>query len=136
MSAAEKILERLGRVKKVGTDRWLAKCPAHEDKSPSLSITDKGDGRVLVHCFAGCEVGNVLAAIGLRVTDLFDRPLDHHYTPTRNQRPASERLQAAVHPVWIIALLCEQYAIGMLTDEDALRLRSAALELIALVDPV
>ena len=49
---------------------FLARCPAHPDRSPSLSITE-GDGRVLVHCFAGCPVEEIVGALGLRVGDLF-----------------------------------------------------------------
>jgi hypothetical protein len=46
---------------------WLAKCPAHDDRGPSLSICER-DGKVLVHCFAGCsqrEVVEALRALGL-----------------------------------------------------------------------
>jgi protein tyrosine phosphatase len=49
----------------------MAKCPAHQDNSPSLSISEGYDGRVLVHCFAGCTHTAVLAALGLRSSDLF-----------------------------------------------------------------
>lgn len=47
-------------------------CPAHRDRTPSLSVRLAGD-RVPLHCFAGCEVGDVTAAIGLDLRDLFDR---------------------------------------------------------------
>jgi hypothetical protein len=52
-----------------------AQCPAHDDGNPSLSIRQRDDGNgVLVHCHAGCETRDVLAAIGLTVGDLFDAP--------------------------------------------------------------
>lgn len=54
-------------------DRWMAQCPAHEDRSPSLSIQRNADGRVLVHCFAGCEGDDVIGALGLEWRDLSDR---------------------------------------------------------------
>lgn len=44
---------------------YKAQCPAHDDREPSLSITEKADGRVLLHCFAGCLVNDVLAELGL-----------------------------------------------------------------------
>jgi hypothetical protein len=50
---------------------WVAKCPAHADRSPSLSIAEGDEGRTLVRCFAGCDVTDVLAAIGLSLADLF-----------------------------------------------------------------
>jgi hypothetical protein len=53
---------------------WLAHCPAHEDKVPSLSISEGQDGRALVKCFAGCTPESIVAALGLRMTDLFNDP--------------------------------------------------------------
>lgn len=48
-----------------------ARCPAHDDHKPSLSIGQGEDGRVLIHCHAGCSPADVLAAVGLRPADLF-----------------------------------------------------------------
>jgi putative DNA primase/helicase len=42
---------------------WMARCPAHEDRNPSLSIRAGRDGQVLVHCHAGCEQRDVIAAL-------------------------------------------------------------------------
>ncbi|GAB3394333.1 AAA family ATPase [Azotobacter armeniacus] len=64
------LLPRLEGVKKHG-ERYMACCPTHDDKSPSLSLVRGNDGRVLVHCYAGCEPRNVLAAVGLELKDLF-----------------------------------------------------------------
>jgi len=50
--------------------KWMACCPAHKDTSPSLAISEVND-RVLIHCFAGCETEDVMAAIGLSLADLF-----------------------------------------------------------------
>jgi hypothetical protein len=47
-----------------GASRWMAACPAHEDRDPSLSISELNDGKVLLRCFAGCETDDVLAAVG------------------------------------------------------------------------
>lgn len=52
---------------------WTALCPAHGDQNPSLSIAEGDDGRVLIHCFSGCDITDVVAAIGLEVRDLFPR---------------------------------------------------------------
>jgi hypothetical protein len=72
MTAAE--LADLLRAQRVGAGRWMAKCPAHADKSPSLSIGTGSDGRVLVKCFAGCSVISILGTVGLRLQDLFAGP--------------------------------------------------------------
>jgi putative DNA primase/helicase len=50
---------------------WVARCPAHEDRSPSLSVKEGVDGRVLVYCHAGSRTDDVVAAIGLTMRDLF-----------------------------------------------------------------
>ncbi len=50
---------------------WSAKCPAHEDTTPSLSVGVGEDGRVLLCCHAGCTAADVCRAIGLTEKDLF-----------------------------------------------------------------
>ncbi|GAB4467726.1 MAG: hypothetical protein OHK0029_39730 [Armatimonadaceae bacterium] len=50
---------------------FTARCPAHDDRNPSLSITTGGDGRILLKCQAGCYNGQILAALGLEFADLF-----------------------------------------------------------------
>lgn len=68
------ILNRLTGVKG-GSGQWYARCPAHDDKHQSLSVSIGQDGRVLLNCHAGCSVENVAAAMGLTVKDLFvDKP--------------------------------------------------------------
>ena len=66
----QKLLNRLESVKKL-KDGWIARCPAHDDRNPSLSVSEGTGGRVLVHCFAGCKYDSVLMALGLESRDLF-----------------------------------------------------------------
>jgi len=66
----EQILNRLDKSSRNGNG-YLARCPAHNDKNPSLKLTELSDGRILVHCFAGCATHDVLSAIGLTINDLF-----------------------------------------------------------------
>ena len=64
----------LGRLHGVTCERegqWQARCPAHEDKNPSLSVGIGDDGRVLLDCKAGCSFDAVVQALGLRKADLF-----------------------------------------------------------------
>lgn len=73
-TAVDKLVDALrdnGRNVVVNGDRVQAQCPAHDDTSPSLSIT-RIDGSALVHCHAGCETVDVLAAVGLTMADLYD----------------------------------------------------------------
>jgi hypothetical protein len=69
MKPLEKLLDRLERVTKSGSD-FKALCPAHDDRTPSLSISESDGGRVLVHCHAGCKTQDVLNAIGLDMRDI------------------------------------------------------------------
>jgi putative DNA primase/helicase len=63
------LLGRLEGVRPLGPHSWMARCPAHEDRDPSLSVSVK-EGRVLLHCFAGCAPEAVLEAVGLTWKDL------------------------------------------------------------------
>jgi hypothetical protein len=72
--SAEALLSRHDGVRKTGPGRWLMRCSVHEDRSPSVSVRELPDGRVLVHCFAGCSVEDILAAVGLDWSALF--PVD------------------------------------------------------------
>lgn len=64
------ILSRLEGVQG-GNGQYSAKCPAHDDRRNSLSVSAGEDGKILLHCHAGCSAGDVAAAIGLTMKDLF-----------------------------------------------------------------
>ena len=125
-AAAHRILDRLAGVRSTGAGRWIARCPAHQDRSPSLSIRETADGRVLLHDFGGCPTGDVLAALGLELRDLFDRPLANHLPPIRGGFSARELLEATSHEATVAAMLADKAARGELTAEDAIRLAQAA----------
>jgi putative DNA primase/helicase len=65
--------------KRTGLGKWQSLCPAHDDRTPSLSIGMGADDRVLLHCQAGCDVADVLDRLGLTAADL--------YTPNGNGKP-------------------------------------------------
>jgi hypothetical protein len=75
----EQLLERLSKVKKAGTNKWVACCPAHEDRSPSLAIKES-DGTILLHCFAGCSPEDVAGAVGIEMHELFP-PRRNEWSP-------------------------------------------------------
>ena len=66
-----KFLSRLQGVRAGSGGRYVALCPAHDDRSPSLSIASGRDGRVLIKCHAGCRPDEVLSALNLSWSDLF-----------------------------------------------------------------
>ncbi|KAA0873528.1 CHC2 zinc finger domain-containing protein [Nitrincola tapanii] len=118
LTAAD-LLGRLDKVKPTGRDRYMACCPAHQDKSPSLSVRfDTSDGRVLIHCFAGCDISDICAAIGLEVADLFpstDRP---HYAGLPDWK--RRRLEDAMSHLKLLILMTEsaQKAGQALSEKD------------------
>ncbi len=67
----EQILDRLDSAKPTGENKWLACCPAHPDRKPSLSIGLGDDDRVLLSCHAGCSTEEIVAALALELSDLF-----------------------------------------------------------------
>ena len=73
------ILSRLSKVASRSNDEWLACCPAHEDKTPSLAIRQSSDGKILLHCFAGCSIEEITDALGLSLNKLFpDNGFNHN----------------------------------------------------------
>jgi len=125
VSAAEKLLPRLDGVQG-GGGKWRARCPAHNSRGLSLSIADR-DGRALVHCFAGCEVDAVLGALGLGLSDLYDRPLDDDLRSSPAEWHLRDALAALVVEARIILIAASDIASGrVLSDVDVDRVARAA----------
>ena len=93
---ADALLSKLLRVKKSGADRWMACCPAHQDKTASLSIKALSDGRVLLHCFGGCDAEAVLGAVGLTFADVMPDRLQGEFKPVRFAFAALDALRHGV----------------------------------------
>ena len=58
-----------------GKDEYQCLCPAHNDRTASLSIKNLSDGRILIHCFAGCAANDILEAVGLTFDDIVPKRL-------------------------------------------------------------
>lgn len=67
------VLDQLRGVRRAGRG-WMACCPSHDDRTPSLAISAGDGGTVLLHCFAGCSAIAVVGALGLTLADLFPTP--------------------------------------------------------------
>lgn len=130
--SADTLLSRLDRVKRTGPDKWMARCPAHDDKGPSLAVRELDDGRTLVHCFAGCSVHEVVAAVGLELSDLFPpRPLLNGRRPERRPFSGDDALSCLALEVQLVYLAALQTLEGAaLSDADFERL-ALAVERIA-----
>lgn len=90
MNIINNVLSRLGGVRECG-DGWTALCPAHDDRHPSLSVKEAEDGKILIHCWAGCPTEAVVRAIGLEMQDLFPA----QSTSPRRRRNKAERKETA-----------------------------------------
>lgn len=109
--AVDQILSRLSKVRKTGKYTWLACCPAHNDRTPSLSVRALDDGRILVHCFSGCGAVDVVEALGLEITDLFPERLGE-FQPVRQPFTAMDVLRALRRETGVVALAVAHAAEG------------------------
>lgn len=132
VSPINRVLDACDGVRKSGGG-WIAKCPSHEDKRPSLSIAEGDNGTVLLHCYAGCEVHSIAAGMGLEVSDLFVKnaqPLSRAQRTELRQRQKINQW-AAVLPVLqfeALVILCgaQDVAAGKaLSEADRARYAAA-----------
>ena len=99
---AESVASGLEKPRRLGTGRYIACCPAHDDKRPSLSIADK-NGNTLVYCFSGCHQDEVIGA-------LRDRGL---WPMKKGRQNPSELTQAQIDEMGSYVLIFEnKFATG------------------------
>lgn len=116
----EVLLSRLDKIKSIGTGKWMACCPAHADKSPSLAITDK-EGRILIKCFSGCEISDVLAALDLTFADLMpEKALGNHLPKVKKPFYASDILKIIRDEARLIYIFASDIAKGKTLNEAEL----------------
>lgn len=128
--SADQLLSRLENVKRTGAGRWIARCPAHDDRRASLAIRETETGVILVHDFAGCAVESVLAALGIDMADLFPERDSQHGKPERRPIPAADVLRCVSFEALVVALAAQNIADGkVLSDTDMARLRLASQRL-------
>jgi hypothetical protein len=135
-SPLQDILSKLKKVKYIGSDRYMAECPSHQDKEPSLSITTGNDGRILLKCHAGCTTEDVVKELGLLMKDLFPPKVGggggmssgkndaHLHTPKKNADIKGERVCSTdctpnAHPRRGLTL--QEYAVAKKLPVDFLR---------------
>lgn len=90
----QEVLGQLKGVKRVQAGQWIALCPAHDDRNPSLSVGEGADRRVLLHCHRGCDSEAIVAALGLTMSDLF--PPTNSHSPGQVVLPASSVRELSV----------------------------------------
>lgn len=128
MTPADQLLPRLHGVRERGRGQWSARCPAHEDHSPSLSIKERDDGALLLHCWAGCEVDAIVGAVGLDLADLFARTgSSGKASKRRHLITAAQALDLLHDEALLVAVAAANIAHGVeLAEADKDRLLQAA----------
>ncbi|SEN91447.1 hypothetical protein SAMN05216404_108123 [Nitrosospira multiformis] len=132
----DRMLPLLEGVKRRGQGRWLALCPAHNDRSPSLALRELDDGRVLVHCFAGCDIHSILSRLAITFDDLYpSRELGHRLTREKRPFPATDILHAIAFEVLFVAVTASSILAGEpLNAADRERLALAVCRIHAALD--
>ena len=114
-STLNKVLGRLQHVRTTGSG-WRARCPAHDGRRPSLSIRE-GERGLLLHCFSGCPLDAICAALGITPTDLFsDKPSPRGTRRAPGRRPLTPRefLTAVESGLWRGAIAHELRGLAVL----------------------
>lgn len=126
----DELLSQLNGVKRTGQGKWVAKCPAHDDRSPSLSIRELDDGRILLHDFAGCSIEEVLSSIGLSFSDLMPESINK--SRRREHRPftAMDALRCISFEALLVGAAACRLANGevlQIQDKERLLLATARI---------
>lgn len=123
----DNLISRLRKVRRTGNGQFIACCPAHDDRSPSLSIRDVGDGRILLNCLAGCATEDVLGAVGLDFSDISpDKPIHHALAPVKPRVYSTDALRLIQYEARIVMVAAYNILQEQpVTDADYQRLRTA-----------
>lgn len=137
----DKLLSRLDAVRQRGVGKWFARCPAHDDGRPSLSIAITDDGTVLLRCFAGCGAGDVCAAVGLSLSDLFVQRLPDHQGGRGRRRglvlTARDVVDVYEHESLVVAAIATEIAAGRpVSPEDLERVMVARDRIVRIAEVV
>ena len=135
MTPVEKMLGMLTKVKG-RNGSWTACCPAHNDKRPSLAIRETEDGRVLLHCFAGCDTLSVVQSLGMDMGDLFPERREwvgevHGAKPVKAAFYASDLLRIISVEALIVTICAYDMSQGKKineTDRERLKVAQQRIE--------
>lgn len=138
------VLARLDgfKLRENGRDRWRSCCPGHGGSNPSaLSIGVGQDDQVLLRCWQGCDVNQVVSALGLDLSDLWPpKPQTaHHSAPIKRRRllTAGQALDLLDQEASLAFLCASDMAKGQaLSEETRQRLLKSAARIAMLKDEV
>lgn len=125
MSKINILLSNLNDVKRTGQGRYIAKCPSHNDRSPSLAIKESDNGNILIKCFAGCSVNEVVSSVGMSMEDLFPESTKIAKGERKPFNPY-DILECLRDESMIVLLAASDLCVGNpLSIDDSIRLNTA-----------
>lgn len=122
------LLDRLDRVTPRGPNRWMARCPCHDDRTPSLSIRELADGMILLHDFGQhCAALDIVNAVGLETAILFPGGIENK-SPHRDRMHGSAWRAAfrSIHKDALLVLVAAENIAAGVSLDDADRQELAA----------
>jgi hypothetical protein len=132
--SANALLSRLDGLRVTAKGRWIARCPSHDDRTPSLSIRELEDGRVLLKCFGGCESESVLTALGLGFADLYPKQVVAEGKRVRNPWTASDLIHLLDRESLIVLIVaCDAIGERVVTQDTVNRVLQARTRIAAIV---
>lgn len=98
-------LNKLNKVQGRGRDSWVACCPSHDDKNPSLKVDIKND-KILIKCWSGCSTEDILGSVGMDFDDIFpDKAIYHRSSGDRPTLSSSDALRIIKYEAMIIYMM-------------------------------
>jgi hypothetical protein len=126
MDVIDQLTSQSKTIKKQRNGEVIFSCPAHKDRTASASAKELPDGRILVHCFAGCSAEGILSSVGLPLSDLYPKAINQHIPRERRPFSASTLLQAISLEAGIIKVIGYDMVRGKaIKDTDYKRLELA-----------
>lgn len=137
MSAALDFLSNLPRVHQSAPGRWRARCPCHESKTSSLtmSVRETADGTVLIKCFAGCSALDIIKKVGMKPGDLFPRDYKAPMAPRGPARPnhwhaRQDAMKTVMRETQLVGIVAADIAEGRaVSRQDAERCLESVLKI-------
>jgi hypothetical protein len=127
----ELLTSRLHNVRTIRPNQIVAGCPLCKSrKGRPIAAAMLDDGKILINPLCGCETGEVLSALGLRMADLFPKHLGHHLPPARRRFDAETILAALAHELTVADLIaCDVDRTGEYTAEQRERMHLCAVRI-------
>ena len=127
----DNLLNGLEKVKRTANGKYMACCPAHKDKTASLTINDIGDGRILLNCFAGCDTYSILRSIGLDWQDVMpDSPIDHVLKRVKQLLYPSEALILLKFETQVVLAIAFEMRKNKMIDNETVERLEKSMQII------